>query len=510
VSVNESIREPRPTVPLAAGLLMAGFLLASIWHSYLLFHSLVEIFSVVIAGGVFMIAWNSRGHPDSGLLLILGIGFLFTGIVDIFHMLAYQGMGVFPSGMDLATKLWVAGRYLKALAFLLFAISITWRVRLAYPLLTAVFAVLTVLFLGSILYWNFFPVCFVEGEGVTAFKRVSEYAVSAVFALSLALLIRGRARFDPPAYRRLAGALAFSIASEIAFTLYLRTTGIANLIGHLFKVVAYSLVYSSLIAEQVRKRILEIRQLEQAQGTLQEQEKALREANATKDKFFSIIAHDMRNPLAGMRTVTELLESRYDRLNDEERRKFCHLLHEGTGQAMDLMQSLLWWARSQAGRMQFNPRKLSLYSLVEENIGLMRQAAGQKQIDISSSIPQELQVMADPEMASTILRNLLSNAVKFTPRGGGLEVSALEDGAEVRVSMADTGVGMSAEELQKLFRIDEHLSRRGTDQEPGNGLGLLVCREFVEKHGGRIWAESRPGEGSTFHFTLPKAVAAAP
>jgi len=155
--------------------------------------------------------------------------------------------------------------------------------------------------------------------------------------------------------------------------------------------------------------------------------------------------------------------------------------------------------------MQFNPRRLSLHSLVEDNVCLLRQAAGQKQIDITASIPPQVEVLVDPEMASTILRNLLSNAVKFTPRGGGLEVSALEDGAEVQVSVADTGVGMSAEEMQKLFRIDEHLSRRGTEQEPGNGLGLLVCREFVEKHGGRIWAESRPGQGSTFHFTLPKA-----
>ena len=484
---------------------MGGFLVVSIWHSYLLFHSLVEIFSIAIAGGVFMIAWNSREHPDSRNLLILGIGFLFTAIVDIFHTLAYQGMGVFPPGADLATKLWVAGRYLQALTLLLFAISIPGRIRLPYPLLIAVFAVLTVLLLGSILYWNFFPICFVEGQGVTTFKKASEYAVSAVFAVSLLLLILGRSRFDPPAYRRLAWAIAFSIFAEISFTLYLRTTGIVNLIGHLFKVLAYALVYSTLIAEQVRKRIQEIRQLEQAQGALQEREKALREANATKDKFFSIIAHDMRNPLAGMRTVTELLESRYDRLSDEERRKFCHLLHEGTGQAMDLMQSLLWWARSQAGRMQFNPRRLSLHSLVEDNVCLLRQAAGQKQIDITASIPPQVEVLVDPEMASTILRNLLSNAVKFTPRGGGLEVLALEDGAEVQVSVADTGVGMSAEEMQKLFRIDEHLSRRGTEQEPGNGLGLLVCREFVEKHGGRIWAESRPGQGSTFHFTLPKA-----
>jgi signal transduction histidine kinase len=206
-----------------------------------------------------------------------------------------------------------------------------------------------------------------------------------------------------------------------------------------------------------------------------------------------------------MHTVTELLESRYDQLDEAERRKFLRLLHEGTVQAMDLMQSLLSWARSQAGRIQFSPRRLALPSLVEENIALVQQAAAQKQIAIAACIPTDVQVHADPEMAATVLRNLLSNAVKFTPRGGSLRVSALEDGTEVRVSVADTGVGMSAQELQKLFRIDEHLSRRGTEQEPGNGLGLLVCKEFVEKHGGKIWAESRPGEGSTFHFTLPKA-----
>lgn len=505
VPANESLRERRPILPLAAGLLMGGFLLFSIWHSYLLFHSLAEIFSVVIAGGVFMIAWNSREHPDSGTLLNLGIGFLFTAIVDIFHTLAYQGMGVFPSGTDWATKLWVAGRYLQALTILLFAVSITWRVRLPYPLLTAVFAVLTVLLLGSILYWNIFPICFVTDRGVTAFKKISEYAVSAVFAVSLALLIRSRSRFDQSAYRRLGWAIAFSIFSEISFTLYHSTTGLANLIGHLFKVLAYSLVYSTLIAEQVRKRIQEIRQLEQAQGALQEQDKALREANAAKDKFFSIIAHDMRNPLAGLHTVSELLDSRYDRLDEAERRRFGRLLHEGAEQAVDLMQSLLSWARSQTGRLEISPKRLTLHSLVVENIALVQQAAAQKQIAIAAPIPPHMEVLADPEMASTVLRNLLSNAVKFTPRGGSLEVSALEDGTEVQVAVADTGVGMSAQELQKLFRIDEHLSSKGTEQEPGNGLGLLVCKEFVEKLGGRIWAESRPGEGSTFRFTLRRA-----
>jgi signal transduction histidine kinase len=505
MSVNKSFREARLALPLAAGLLMGGFLIFSIWHSYLLFHSLAEIFSVVIAGGVFMIAWNSRERPDSETLLNLGIGFLFAAIIDIFHTLAYQGMGVFPPGADLATQLWVAARYLQALAILLFAVCITWRVRLPYPLLTAVFAILTVLLLGSILYWNFFPVCFVDGQGVTTFKKVSEYAVSAAFALALALLIRRRSRFDPSAYRRLAWALVFLIVSEISFTLYLSTTGLANLIGHLFKVLAYSLVYSTLIAEQVRKRIQEIKQLEQAQSALQEREKALRDANAAKDKFFSIIAHDMRNPLAGLHTVSELLDSRYDSLDEAERRRFSHLLHEGTGQAVDLMQSLLSWARSQTGRLEIKPKRLTLHSLVVENIALVQQAAAQKQIAIAAPIPPHVEVLADPEMASTILRNLLSNAVKFTPRGGSLEVSALEDGSEVQVAVADTGVGMSAQELQKLFRIDEHLASKGTEQEPGNGLGLLVCKEFVEKLGGRIWAESRPGLGSTFRFTLRKA-----
>jgi two-component system sensor histidine kinase/response regulator len=328
--------------------------------------------------------------------------------------------------------------------------------------------------------------------------------------VSLALLILGRSRFDPPAYQRLGWAIALSIFSEIAFTLYLSTADIANLIGHLFKVLAYSLVYSTLIAEQVRKRIQEIRQLEQAQGALQEQDKALREANAAKDKFFSIIAHDMRNPLAGLHTVSEVLDSRYDRLDEAERRRFSHLLHEGAKQSVDLMQSLLSWARSQTGRLENNPKRLTLHSLVVENIAQVQQAAAQKQIAIAAPIPAHVEVLADPEMASTVLRNLLSNAVKFTPRGGRLEVSALEDGTEVQVAVADTGVGMTAQELEKLFRIDEHLSGKGTEQETGNGLGLLVCKEFVEKLGGRIWAESRPGLGSTFRFTLPKAGQVAP
>ncbi len=493
-------------LPGLAALAVAAGLVVSTWHSYLLFHSLAEIFSVVIACGVFMTAWSFRDYPESRVFVYLGIAYLFMAIIDLFHTLSYSGTGVFPGNVDFATRLWIAARYVQALGLLLFGLTLGGRPVLPYPPVFAGFAILTVGLLLSVLVWDVFPVCFVPGRGLTPFKRISEYALSAVFAVTLVLVGRGGGSLDRRVRRLLAGSIALTILSELAFTLYSSPEGAFNLIGHLFKIAAFYLAYRALIAEQLHRRIETIHQLEETRRSLLASEAALREANASKDKFFSIIAHDMRNPLAGLQTVSEVLATRYEELSEAERKRCGALLHEGSRQAMSLMESLLQWARSQTGRLVSRPRRFYLDSALEEELTLAEQAARRKSISFSLSVPRGVKVLADPEMVSTVVRNLLSNSVKFTRHGGKVTLQALPNGESVEVSVSDTGMGMSREELGKLFRIDAHLSNRGTDEEPGNGLGLIVCREFVEKNGGRIWAESSgPGTGATFRFTLPLA-----
>ena len=168
-----------------------------------------------------------------------------------------------------------------------------------------------------------------------------------------------------------------------------------------------------------------------------------------------------------------------------------------------MLENLLEWANSQRGKIPFNPGSLRLKDLVIEEFSLVNDMAVDKNIELRSSIPEEMTVFADKDMIKTVLRNLLSNAIKFTYRNGKVKLQAAVVNGGVEISISDTGIGMTNEILTKLFRIDANLSTRGTEDEKGTGLGLFLCKEFVGKHGGKIWAESESGKGSTFKLFLP-------
>jgi len=497
-------REIRITMILALATIAIALYLGRI-GSYLLFHSLAEIFSVAVACGVYMVSWNfrERDTPESRNLAYLGIGFLFTAILDIFHLLTYHGMGVMDPYRDFATKFWLAARYLQTASLLVFAFALRTRFRPPYRALFAAFGGATILFILLILRWDAFPTAFVEGVGLTPFKIISEYAISSLLAVALLLILRSRMS-EPLVARLLAASLGLTIASELLFTLYIRSDGLANQLGHYLKIAAFFLTYQALIAHQVRKRLAIIRELEAARQDLEAKKAALLEVNAAKDKFFSILAHDLRNPLSGVQTVAELLAGRYEELSEAERRKFAGMLRDGADQSLALMNSLLLWVRAQTGRIPWEPERIDLALASEEAILQLRAVAERKKVRLECAVPHGTQAYADGNMVATVLRNLIANALKFTPSGGLVRVRSESSNGHLATSVTDTGVGIDAEDLDKLFRIDAHLSKRGTEGEAGNGLGLILCREFVEKNGGRIWARSKPGEGSCFTFTLPR------
>jgi signal transduction histidine kinase len=298
--------QPSPSRPLrvirAVGLSVALALV--LWlasrFSYLLFHSVVEIFSVAVASAVFMISWSSRRQPQARPFLVLGIGYLFMAVLDLAHTLSYQGMGVIPNTQDDATRLWVAARALQAGATLSFALQSRDRRVLSPGLAFALFGGAAALALLSIFGWNVFPLCFVEGVGVTTFKRISEYGISAAFAASLLLLVRRPGVLTLLERRYLAASFALTIASELVLTLYVSAYGYQNLLGHYLKVAAFFLVYQALFASKIRGRLELIAELRQTAERLQAGEAELRKANLSKDKFFSILAHDLRNPIGGL------------------------------------------------------------------------------------------------------------------------------------------------------------------------------------------------------------------
>ena len=245
--------------------------------------------------------------------------------------------------------------------------------------------------------------------------------------------------------------------------------------------------------------------LEEKNQKIAESEQALRLLNAAQNKFFSIIAHDIKNPFHTVLGYSYLLSNDYDRFTEKELRKFANDIHHSTNNIFKLLQNLLDWSRSQTGNLTVSPTETDLNRLLNNSLGILNALAEQKKIQITHEYPEEIKVYADPLMLEVVLRNLINNAIKFTPQNGEIKITAQQTQNEVKICIADNGVGISDEDVANLFRIDSKVKRRGTNNEDGSGLGLILCKEFVDKNNGVIWAESSPGKGSAFYVTLPSS-----
>lgn len=232
----------------------------------------------------------------------------------------------------------------------------------------------------------------------------------------------------------------------------------------------------------------------------------LQELNTTKDKFFSIIAHDLRNPFGGIMGLSEIMELKLaeNKIEDvPEFKKYTQMIFSTSKTAFELLNNLMQWARSQTGEINFDPQKIPVETMISDTIQLVEGIAFKKNITIEKVLNNTQTIYADISLTNTVLRNLLTNAIKFTPHNGKITVSAQEKDEFLEITVMDNGVGIDPKYMNKIFRIDSKFSSLGTDKEKGTGLGLILCKEFVEKQGGTIWVESELGKGSKFIFTLP-------
>jgi two-component system sensor histidine kinase/response regulator len=226
---------------------------------------------------------------------------------------------------------------------------------------------------------------------------------------------------------------------------------------------------------------------------------------AARDKFFSIIAHDLRNPVQNLILSSELLRSSYDSFDEAERMDYIQGINNSANHISSLLETLLDWSRVQSGTMELYREKIDITSLAADNIDLLKENAVKKNITVSSQIPANTYAFADKNMIGTVIRNLISNAVKFTNPGGEVKITAIpaSTGNSIEITVSDNGIGIKEENIAGLFRIDVQKKTRGTAKEKGTGLGLLLCKEFIEKNKGSIKVVSTPGKGSDFTFTLP-------
>jgi signal transduction histidine kinase len=527
----------------AAGVSIAALYLLSRLN-YLLFHSSVEVFSIVIAFAIFAIAWNSRRIMDSNYLLFIGIACLFVGGVDLLHTLAYSGMGVFPEhGANLATQLWIATRYM--LSFSLFAALFFANRKFRPSLVIAGYAVVTALLFGSIFYWGNFPQAFVDGVGLTPFKVASEYVISFILLCAIGLLIRKRSEFSGDVVKLMVAAMAVAIAAEMAFTLYSDVYGVANMIGHLLTLVSFYLIYKALIEKGLAKpydllfrnlkqkeadltrhaaeltevndklveEVAERKKAEAKQKTLQDQlehyskhlealveekTKQLKDSErlAAIGQTAGMVGHDIRNPLQAIIGEVYLANSELSSLPDSQEKTNLLESLNMIKQNIEYMNKIVLDLQDFAKPLNPCPEETNIEQMIQE---LLTRNGAPANIQTEAKIKNDARIItADSAYMKRILGNLVSNAAQAMPDGGKLSVQAYREKTAVIITVQDTGVGISEDAREKLF------TPLFTTKAKGQGFGLAVVKRLTEALGGTITFESQKGKGTTFTLILPQ------
>jgi PAS domain S-box-containing protein len=247
----------------------------------------------------------------------------------------------------------------------------------------------------------------------------------------------------------------------------------------------------------------DITEQKQAEQALKESETKLRQLNVDKDIFISILSHDLKSPFNNLLGLSEILTEDIRKLDMDEIEDIANNINKAARNTFNLLEDILMWARTQQGKIPFKPQNLNFTDICKNILEVLKPNADAKNITFNFSSEDQINVFADIDMSKTVLRNLVSNSIKFTNSGGKITINAEQNSGDVTISVSDNGIGIPPDNLAKLFNISEVLSTKGTAGETGTGLGLILCKEFVEKHGGKIWVESEVGKGSDFKFTLP-------
>lgn len=574
---------------------------ASSIYSYLLFHSLAELFSIMIAFALFVVSWNTRGYTTEPNLLFLGIAYLFVGILDLFHTLSYKGMNIFIDYPFYANQLWVGARYMESLSLLVFVCLSRERCNLSDTLarpirrppatqLAVVYSTISGLILLSIFYWKIFPICFVQidqdGKGYqTIFKIVSGYIVILILAMAAWLMARWRDSFPPYVYRMLMWSLGATMGSEFCFTLYISNYGVANQIGHYLKIISFYMIYSSIIATGLRDPLQVIfRKLIESRGQLVMAKERAEAASQSKSTFLANMSHEIRTPLNAVLGFASLLEKT---VSDPVSKSYLNAINLSGRSLMTIVNDILDLSKIEAGKMEIRYRPVSIRALFTEIKSVFFLKCDEKKLEFRIEIAPEvspllstiissdgkmgmensheeiavkdeisvaqqeershrcngsshdLQVyfMMDEVRLRQILFNLVGNAVKFTDRGYILltaecsscsgdraisgryvgQFSEDENGyagdaesftgddevAELHISVADTGIGISDEFIKELFTPFSQQDSDLTRKYGGTGLGLAITRRLVEMMGGTITAKSQSGSGSLFKIVFP-------
>jgi signal transduction histidine kinase len=486
-----SIYSFKKYLPILGGIIVfVGLYLAKL-YSYRLFLSLAELFSVAVAFSIFALAWNSREFTDNNYVLFVGMAFLAVATLDLLHLLAYPGMGIFHRNEhDLSSQLWIAARFLQSTAFLIAPVFIRRKLKAEYAL--SGYIVATALILLAIFVFDIFPLSYAQGMGTTAFATASEYVICGVFLLAIVQLVRNRESFDRRVFLLLAASLSVSIVSEIAFAAYSNHYGFINMLGHYLIIISFYLIYRATIRTGLQQPYSLL-----FRGLKQNEEK-LTEANAELEAFTYSVSHDLRAPLRAVDGFSRILDEEHSEALDVEGRRFLGLIQKNADYMGRLIEGLL--ALSKVGRQEIRIYTIDMNTLATEVCE--QQLALFPGRTINLTIHDLPQATGDPLLIKQVMVNLVSNAFKYSssrehPR---IEIGGATEGRYQEYWVRDNGVGFDMNYSDKLFGVFQRL--HSSDGFEGTGVGLSLVKRIVQRHGGKVWAEGVVGSGATFFFSL--------
>ncbi|MCK5718631.1 MAG: response regulator [Thiomargarita sp.] len=473
-------------------------------NNFLLFHTLAELFSIVIACGIFMFAWNSRQFMDNNYLLFLGIAYLFIASLDIFHTLTYKGMNIFiDSSAGLTTQLWIAARYVESLSLLIAPIFFTRKLEISF-IFFSYFIIISILLIA--IFSGIFPDCYIENVGLTPFKINSEYIISSFLLISLFILHQKRNQFDLNILRLIFASILITILAELSFTFYIDMYGFSNFVGHILKIISFYFIYKAIIEIGITKpyRLLFKSLIEKEKSLEQAKEKA-EIANRAKSKFLANMSHELRTPIHAVLGFTDLIKRDSPTPNQLENLQI--ISHSGE-HLLYLINDVLETSKIEAGRTTFNEESADFHQILKDVTEMMRIRAEHKHLQfiLDYELTLEHFIKTDVGKLRQILINLIGNSIKFTKNGRiNLRVRSqrLEKNKKCQIffEIEDTGEGIAKQDLNTIFDSFVQVGKRYSGSE-GTGLGLHITKNYIQMLGGNIEVISELGTGSLFKFFI--------